>query len=128
MYKNVPGLIDELKRRDVIFEVQGDKLQYDAPTGVVTPEIQETLKQHKKQVIRYLQAIQSDVYWIWSDKLGEIVILCKDEGVAGRYRNSGHACFLFNEADRLKGVSDDMLKSIAVAKRVFPGPRCTATN
>jgi len=62
IYRNIFDLVSELERRGVIFKVMDGTLQYIAAMGVMTTEIKEALKHHKKEVIRYLQVIQSAVY------------------------------------------------------------------
>ena len=43
-------LIDDLRHRDVVLTVRGDRLGFDAPAGVLTPEVKAVLSARKSEV------------------------------------------------------------------------------
>ncbi len=47
-------LLEELRRRDVRLEADGDQLCVDAPAGVVTQELRSTLAENKGAIIKLL--------------------------------------------------------------------------
>lgn len=49
-------LLAELDRRGVILTPVGDKLRYDAPAGVLTPDLKEAMRQHKADLLVLLRA------------------------------------------------------------------------
>ena len=51
---NTATLIEDLKRRGVRLEVQGDQLVVDAPRGILTNEITAALAAHKRELLRSL--------------------------------------------------------------------------
>lgn len=48
-------LLDELRRRDVQLRVDGDRLRVNAPTGTMTPELQEQVRARKAEIIEFLR-------------------------------------------------------------------------
>ncbi|MEW6301938.1 MAG: amino acid adenylation domain-containing protein [Verrucomicrobiota bacterium] len=51
-----PGVLVELRARDVRVWADGDHLRCDAPAGVLTPDVQEELRQHKREILEFLRA------------------------------------------------------------------------
>lgn len=50
-------LLDELAARGVLLEVAcAERLRVDAPAGVLTPELRQTLGEHKAELLELLQA------------------------------------------------------------------------
>ena len=49
-------LVGELRRLDVRLRVEGGNLRFDAPPGVMTESLRETLKQRKSELVATLQA------------------------------------------------------------------------
>lgn len=49
-------LMAELTSRGVRLSVRGDRLQYDAPAGVMTPDLTARLKRHKHELLALLTA------------------------------------------------------------------------
>lgn len=49
-------LLDELARRDVILAADNDRLEADAPRGVITPTIRQQLVMHKAALIAAVRA------------------------------------------------------------------------
>ena len=47
-------LLTDLRARGVLLTVRGDRLAYDAPVGVVTPDLRELLKAHKAALLAIL--------------------------------------------------------------------------
>lgn len=48
-------LLAELERLNVKVTLAGDKLCFEAPAGVLSPELKETIAQHKQSLIEELQ-------------------------------------------------------------------------
>ncbi len=57
---SVETLIDELRRRGVRLHVNGDRLRWFAPMGVVTEADLSALRQHKAEVLAILREAESD--------------------------------------------------------------------
>ena len=49
-----PVLLDELKRLGVVLTVEGDKLKYKAPAGVLTDELKAEIRAHKPALLALL--------------------------------------------------------------------------
>jgi hypothetical protein len=49
------SLLEELRRRDVRVEAEGDLLRVDAPAGIVTEELRATLTEHKPKLLKLLK-------------------------------------------------------------------------
>jgi DNA polymerase len=54
-------LLRDLHHRDVRLTVDGAKLRVDAPRGVLTPELRETLKKNKPALIEWARQIREEV-------------------------------------------------------------------
>jgi hypothetical protein len=52
---SVRALLEDLRRRDVLLEVDGRRLIVDAPAGAVTDEMRASLTQHKQGLIKLLE-------------------------------------------------------------------------
>ena len=48
-------LLEELRRRDVHLEADGERLYVDAPAGIVTEELKASLMEQKPSLIKLLQ-------------------------------------------------------------------------
>ncbi len=57
---NVDSLINDLHRRGVRLHVNGDRLCWFAPVGVVTDADLSTLREHKAEVLAIIREEQSD--------------------------------------------------------------------
>jgi hypothetical protein len=56
------SLLEALRDSAVYLSLDGDRLQYSAPKGVITPEIIEHLRLHKTEII---QDLRGDIqHWI----------------------------------------------------------------
>ena len=59
----IDGLLGELRKRDVRLWLDGERLRFNAPPGVLTPELQGQMKERKEEIIAFLrqagQALQS---------------------------------------------------------------------
>ena len=52
---NVVELLSDLAAREITLWVEGDQLRYRAPKAALTPQIVTTLRQHKAELIAWLQ-------------------------------------------------------------------------
>ena len=57
---NVPNLLDDLHRRGVRLRVDGDRLRWFAPVGVVTEADLSALRNHKAEVLAILREEERD--------------------------------------------------------------------
>jgi hypothetical protein len=51
---NARTLFEDLRRRDVDLEVEGDRLVVDAPAGVITDGLRAVLAEHKPNLLKLL--------------------------------------------------------------------------
>ena len=56
---SVPALLEELRSRDIQIWADGDQLRCTAPTGVLTPELREQLRQRKTDIVEFLRSAQT---------------------------------------------------------------------
>jgi len=52
------ALLSELRRRDILLRAEGSELRCSAPTGALTAELREQLRQHKSDLIALLASVQ----------------------------------------------------------------------
>jgi len=55
----IEDLIAELQNRGVILKVNGDRLLVDAPAGVLSPEIRDSLRVQKSMIVDLLRSRQN---------------------------------------------------------------------
>ena len=55
----VPALLEELRSRDIRVWTEGDQLRCTAPTGVLTPELREQLRERKTDIVEFLRSAQA---------------------------------------------------------------------
>ena len=55
----VPALLQELRSRGIRIWADGDQLRCTAPTGVLTPELREQLRQRKTDIVDFLRSAQT---------------------------------------------------------------------
>jgi len=55
----LPAFLQELRSRDVQVWADGDQLRCTAPTGVLTPELREQLRERKRDIVEFLRAAES---------------------------------------------------------------------
>jgi len=66
------GLLTELKRLGIRISLNENKLRLEAPPGVLTPELKETIAGHKQELIAYLRR-PTDSTWRLYPLLGRRV-------------------------------------------------------
>ena len=52
-------LLSYLRSRDVTLWVEGDRLRYSAPSGVITPDLRDELGKHKDELLAFLPKTDS---------------------------------------------------------------------
>ena len=52
----VPALLEELRSRDIRVWADGDQLRCTAPTGVLTPELRDELRERKADIVEFLRS------------------------------------------------------------------------
>ena len=55
----VPALLQELRSRNIRVWAEGDQLRCTAPTGVLTPELREQLRERKTDIVEFLRSAES---------------------------------------------------------------------
>jgi hypothetical protein len=126
------ALLDELERLNVKLTLNGDKLQLEAPAGVLTPDLREKIRQHKPELITLLKKAQRvkqllrQQGWvvIHSSLLNENVVWCRDETVSIPARLSGLPRYTLAEIKILTSEpepSPDDLRLLHAAKKAFRG-------
>ena len=55
----LPAFLEELRSRDIRIWADGDQLRCTAPTGVLTPELREQLRQRKTDIVDFLRSAQT---------------------------------------------------------------------
>ncbi len=58
---SVGALLEDLRRRDVILEVEGDRLHVDAPAGAITDELRAALAENKGRLLALLARERRDL-------------------------------------------------------------------
>ena len=53
---SVPALLEELRSRDIRIWADGDQLRCTAPSGVLTPELREQLRERKPEIVAFLRS------------------------------------------------------------------------
>ena len=55
----VPAFLEELRSRDIQVWADGEQLRCNAPTGVLTPELREQLRQRKSDIVEFLHSAEA---------------------------------------------------------------------
>ena len=58
----VPAFLEELRRHDIRVWADGDQLRCTAPTGVLTPELREQLRERKTDIVEFLRSAEALVH------------------------------------------------------------------
>jgi hypothetical protein len=84
-------LMRDLETSGVVLEVRGDRLHVDAPVGIVTPEMRDSLVRHKAELLAMLAADPAeyanwaplDLPVAWTDRRDVIAVVedLADEGM-----------------------------------------------
>jgi len=64
---NVRAMLEELEKRDVILEVDGERLHVDAPAGVLTAELRSALLENKRALMKLLHPEHRGLIIRWSE-------------------------------------------------------------
>ncbi|ABG04863.1 hypothetical protein Rxyl_1916 [Rubrobacter xylanophilus DSM 9941] len=75
---NTAALLEEMRRRDVRLEADGLTLRVDAPEEVVTDELRNTLREHKRALIRHLERERKRLEE--ADRRGLVIRWAKEPG------------------------------------------------
>lgn len=125
------ALLTELEQRGVKVSLTGDKIRFEAPVGVLTPELKETVRRQKPALIALLEAREAKRLlemqgWvvIHSKTLGEDILWCKDEKIIIPTRWRGAVKYTLRELQTLTSnpsLNAEGLKRIHKAKKEFDG-------
>jgi len=55
----VPAFLEELRSRDIRVWADGDRLRCTAPTGVLTPELRDQLRERKADIVEFLRSAET---------------------------------------------------------------------
>ena len=55
----VPAFLEELRSRDIQVWADGEQLRCNAPTGMLTPELREQLRQRKSDIVEFLRSAEA---------------------------------------------------------------------
>ena len=71
-----PELLADLDARGVHLTARGDRLEYDAPAGAMTPELMAQLKTNKGELLAILAAKTPEPPWepVWDERYGRFVL------------------------------------------------------
>ena len=125
------ALLTELEQRGVKVSLTGDKIRFEAPVGVLTPELKETVRRQKPALIALLEAQEAkrllqERGWvaIHSKTLSEDILWCRDEKVIIPTRWKDAVRYTLAELQTLTGnpsLNAEGLKRIHKAKKEFEG-------
>ena len=59
MSRALSALLEELRAKRVDLKLDGEQLRLQAPKGVLTPQLQQELRQQKGELLRFLRAARS---------------------------------------------------------------------
>ena len=82
---NALALMRDLQSAGAVLEARGDRLHVDAPAGLITPEIRDSIARHKPELLAMLAADPAryenwaplDVPVAWTDR-PEVVAVVED--------------------------------------------------
>ena len=55
----VPAFLEELRHRDIQVWTEGDQLRCNAPTGALTPQLRDQLRQRKSAIVEFLRSAEA---------------------------------------------------------------------
>lgn len=121
---NVLDLLSQLRRAGILLSLDGDKLKIKAPPGALTDAIKEQLKQHKAELIEFLQDTGKQVVTdieVRADRSKPLPLSFTQQGLwVIDQLNPGNLLFSIPMAYRLQGnLQVDLLEQAinAVARR-----------
>lgn len=85
-------LLTELERRGVKLTLAGDRLHVEAPAGVLTPDLKETLAKHKAALLTLLEEREGRMT-IWPG------VVVRIHPMRPACQAAGHCLMLTKEAD-----------------------------
>ena len=56
---NVTAFLTQLRRLDIALVADGDRLQCDAPAGVLTGELRDQIRHRKREIVEFLRAAEA---------------------------------------------------------------------
>jgi hypothetical protein len=88
------ALMRDLQAAGAVLEVRGDRLHVDAPIGLITPELRDSIARHKPELLAMLAADPAeyenwaplDMPVAWTDRADVITVVedLADEGMRPR--------------------------------------------
>jgi hypothetical protein len=75
---NARSLLEDLRRRGVLLEANGERLHVDAPVGAIPEELRSALTEHKPRLLRLLEWERRKLEE--ADRLGLLVRWSKEPG------------------------------------------------
>ena len=124
-------ILAELKRLNIKVTLDEDKLQLDAPTGALSPELKKVIRQQKPALVALLEAQEARQLletqgWVavYSKVLGELVLWLEHENVVIPSRWSRVVRYTLAEVRLLTknpALDADGLRRLHMAKKMFQG-------
>ena len=146
---NAAQLLQELRNQGVRLENRGKRLYYRGPENVITPELLETLRKYKGELLNALRELRdwnhlpsgpptasvSDAFTgdhlaairagrpvpVWSSVLGEWLWWVKDETTKERLQVEGCTApiYTLGELSLVAGWDADALRDVHAIKKTF---------
>ena len=124
-------LLNELTRRGVILEPNGDRLRYKAPVGVLTPELKQAIAAQKAALVQILagEALAPEALKlsdnraiialkVWSAMLGEAVWVVADDFPQEAWPGDA-LTYKHQEVKILRQIGRDTLAWVHATKQMF---------
>ncbi len=137
---NPATLLSDLRRRGVELTAEGDRLRYRAPRGVLSPELLDDLRSHKREILAKLtqyedsaeeDALKSGVpvaFLIDSPQYGEVWV-ATDAGVAAaiqveeQQRERPRPVLMAEDVAHLEHKSEKAIRGALNVCAIFPGAK-----
>lgn len=132
---NAEEILNQLIERGVAFRVAGDRLRIEAPQGVLTEELQRTLREHKTALLTLVQAkavadMTLDEFAqagltvrVWSEVLGSHVLFASDNAPDPAPTDSDLPVYRASELRKLALLDPEpqALRCLHEVKTIFKG-------
>lgn len=129
---NVAALLKEFDDLGILVSPNGDRLQVDAPCGVVNDRLRHELKIHKPDILSFLRRAEAEKALdlirergyvpVKSGSLdGQIVLFVRDEPAQIPDRWDGTITYTLSELENLRGCDIDTLRRVHEIKQIFGG-------
>jgi len=129
------ALLTKLQELDVDISLDGDSLRLEAPVGVLTEELKEQVRQHKRALMALLEKqaeketkeavkLLRERGWVVIDSrvLGDRIVWCRNKNVVIPTKWKDAVTYTLGELKELTKLHDGKgLKQVHEAKRILKG-------